>query len=379
MTYTGERDASGRKIPHELPGSDAEFEVPLDTLILAISQHAILDFFDEEPIALNRRGYIKADPITFETSLPGVYAGGDVVNDGPSSIVEAAADGKAIASSIQFRHMGEVGLAIEPRPGSDTFDTAELQRRRSRREWRIPIPHSPLKDRKNFREVVHSYSAQQVRAEAARCLDCHQLCSLCVSVCPNLALQTFQSEPFSRQLPTLRFENNKIQIEPGPTYQVRQTHQIALLAGFCNECGNCTTFCPTADEPYRDKPRLYLDRSEFEDQADNAFMLFRDAQRWTMEARWGDASHCIELNGELNGKLHYSGPAFKADIDPATFELERIEPGDGARDGDLLSLEPCAAMYVLLKGLSRSMPHMPTAWPADQKAAGKIPQPEYEA
>ena len=34
-----------------------------------------------------------------------------------------------------------------------------------------------------------------------------------------------------------------------------------MLTDFCNECGNCVTFCPTSGEPYRDKPRLYLDRA----------------------------------------------------------------------------------------------------------------------
>jgi len=52
MTYKGDRDSSGRKIPHEL--ADSDFAVPLDTLILAISQHAVLDFFDDEPIAVTR-------------------------------------------------------------------------------------------------------------------------------------------------------------------------------------------------------------------------------------------------------------------------------------------------------------------------------------
>ncbi|MGD8685105.1 MAG: FAD-dependent oxidoreductase, partial [Chloroflexota bacterium] len=43
--YRGERDAAGRKIPFDVP--DSEFEFPLDTLVLAISQHALLDFFGE--------------------------------------------------------------------------------------------------------------------------------------------------------------------------------------------------------------------------------------------------------------------------------------------------------------------------------------------
>ena len=105
MEFRGERDASGRKIPYEVP--DSEFEIPIDTLILAISQHAILDFFDEEPIESQPVGLYQGRSDNFETSVPGVYAGGDVVNDGPSSIVEAAADGKAIAASILGRSPDE--------------------------------------------------------------------------------------------------------------------------------------------------------------------------------------------------------------------------------------------------------------------------------
>ncbi len=96
--YRGERDAAGRKVPLDVP--DSEFEIELDTLILAISQHSVLDFFADEMPELNRGGYIDVDPFTFETSIAGVYAGGDVALDGPSSIVRAAADGKAVARAI---------------------------------------------------------------------------------------------------------------------------------------------------------------------------------------------------------------------------------------------------------------------------------------
>ena len=255
MEFRGQRDASGRKIPYEVPDSD--FDIPLDTLILAISQHAILDFFDEEPIATNQWGYIEADPKTFETSVKGVYAGGDVVNDGPSSIVEAAADGKAIAAAI-----------LDRKPAASeqvsVFDTAKLLRKRSTRQWRVPVPQTALEERHNFNEVVLTYSEQQARAEAARCLDCHRYCSLCVGVCPNLALQTWQTQPFEVFLPHLQLGPNGLEMSSGKTWSVDQAFQIAVLTDFCNECGNCTTFCPTAGEPYRDKPRLYLDRLEFD-------------------------------------------------------------------------------------------------------------------
>ena len=369
MEYRGERDASGRKIPFEVPGSG--FEVPLDTLILAISQHAILDFFDEEPITVNQWGYIEADPETFETSVPGVYAGGDVVNDGPSSIVEAAADGKAIARAILNQPFSDA----QPVPA---FDTNELLRKRSYRQWRVPVPHTPLDERHNFNEVMLTYDEEQARAEAGRCLDCHEFCSLCVGVCPNLALQTWQTGPFEVILPDLRLGLDGIRSGAGKIWRVEQAFQIAVLTDLCNECGNCTTFCPTAGEPYRDKPRLYLDRSEFEAQEDNAFMIFRDADQWAMDARWQGETHRIELNGKAGNTMDYQGPLFSARLDPDTFELVEIEATAGARTGDTLSLEPCAAMYVLLKGLRQSLPHLPTALPSDHAYNGRIAHPGYE-
>ncbi len=364
MEFRGQRDDSGRKVPYEV--ADSDFDVELDTLILAISQHAILDFFDEEPIAVNRWGYIEADPNTFETSVSGVYAGGDVVNDGPSSIVEAAADGKAIASAILDCQSAESqSVAV--------FDTAELLRKRSRRQWREPVPHTALEGRHNFNEVVLTYNEQQAKAEAERCLDCHQYCSICVGVCPNMALQTWQSDAFEVRLPDLQAGPDGISTRPGKTWSVEQAFQIAVLTDFCNECGNCTTFCPTAGEPYRDKPRLYLDPQEFEAQQDNAFMVFRDADLWAMDARWQGETHRIELNG----KLDYRGPLFSARLDPESFELEQVEAANGAIDGEKLSLEPAAAMYVLLNGLRQSLPHLPTALATELSAEGKIAHPGY--
>jgi putative selenate reductase len=308
MAYKGDREPSGRKIPHEL--ADSDFKVPLDTLILAISQHAVLDFFGEEQIAVNHWGYIEADPLTFETSVADVYAGGDVVNDGPASIVKAVAAGKAIADSILQRRSPN----LEPAEVT-SFDRAALLRRRSTRKWRVPAAHTPLADRNESREVVLTYDAQQARAEAARCLDCESYCSLCVGVCPNLALLTYETEPLDN---------------PGVA---RQPFQVAVLADLCNECGNCTTFCPTAGQPYRDKPRLYLNRSEFEAQQDNAFMVFRNENHWAMDARWQGTTHHIELNSDL----------------------------DYAGDKQSIT-EPHASMAVLLQGIAKSMPHLPVSY-----------------
>jgi len=267
MEYRGDRDASGRKVPHEIPGSD--FEIPFDTLIFAISQSAILDFLGDEPIALNERGYIVADPVTFETSVTGVYAGGDVANDGPASIVKAAAAGKAMAAHILGR---QAAAAV---PDDQAVDVAELLRRKSRRQWRTPSPELPLEQRVGFEEVVLTFEAEHARVEAERCLSCDVFCGLCVSVCPNLALQTYE-------------------IDPAASHP-HQRYQVAVIADLCNECGNCTTFCPTSGSPYRDKPRLFVDRKEFESQDDNAFMVLANEGGWSMDARVRGQTHHVIL------------------------------------------------------------------------------------
>jgi putative selenate reductase len=365
MTLRNDRDASGRKIPHEVPDSD--FEVPLDTLIMAISQHAVLDFFDDAPIAINDKGYIAVDPETFETSVPGVYAGGDVANSGPSSIVKAAAAGKAIADSILARHPAE---AMPNELAS--FDTAAVLRQRSHRQWRVPTPQTPLRERRNFNEVVLTYTERQAHAEAARCLNCDRFCSICVSVCPNLALQTYQTQPFAARLPMLKREGEKIETGPGKLFRVGQSFQVAVLKDWCNDCGNCTTFCPTSGQPYRDKPRLYIDRTEFEAQKDNAFRIYRNEDHWAMDARCDGATHRIELNGDLD----YTGPLFSARINPDTFAVTQIEPNGNGNAADDLSLEQCATMYVLLNGLQKSMPHLPTAQQDDPPTTGWIGCPD---
>ena len=292
MEYRGDRDASGRKVPHEMPGSD--FEIPLDTLILAISQNAVLDFFGGEAIELNERGYIKADPVTFQTSIDDIYAGGDVANDGPSSIVKAAAAGKAIANAILQREPSRV------RTNGATVDKASLMRRKSRRAWRVPEPSLPLEYRSGFDEVVLTYDDEQAREEASRCLDCDRFCGICVGVCPNLALQTYES------------------------VDAEQRYQVAVIADLCNECGNCTTFCPTSGKPYKDKPRLYLDRKEFEAERDNAFMIFHDDDGWSMDARFGGETLHIDETGVADG-------------------------------------EPYLTMRTLLRGIAGSVPDLPTA------------------
>ena len=94
----GEPDASGRRSPVKVAGS--EFFIESDTVIEAIGQGAnrvLLSAFPE--LKLNKRGYIEADPKTGATSVPGVYAGGDIVT-GAATVILAMGAGKDCAAAM---------------------------------------------------------------------------------------------------------------------------------------------------------------------------------------------------------------------------------------------------------------------------------------
>ncbi|MBM7711707.1 NADPH-dependent glutamate synthase [Enterococcus xiangfangensis] len=94
----GEPDESGRRRPIVIP--DSEFIIEADTVIEAIGQGAnkvLLDTFPE--LALNQWGYIEADEETCATSIPGFFAGGDIVT-GAATVILAMGAGKIAATEI---------------------------------------------------------------------------------------------------------------------------------------------------------------------------------------------------------------------------------------------------------------------------------------
>ncbi|HEX2951694.1 MAG TPA: NADPH-dependent glutamate synthase [Armatimonadota bacterium] len=93
----GEPDAGGRRRPVPVPGS--EFTLPCDVVIVAIGTRANPLLTTTAPeLALNKWGNIEVDD-TGMTSLPGVFAGGDIVR-GAATVILAMGDGKRAAEAI---------------------------------------------------------------------------------------------------------------------------------------------------------------------------------------------------------------------------------------------------------------------------------------
>lgn len=160
----GTADGTGRRRPEPILGS--EFALPCDTVLVAIGQ--IPTGVPATGLTLRKDGTVSVDLTTMATSVPGIFAGGDVVSGG-GTVIEGIADGQRAACAID-RYLGGRGC-LPP-------DVTYSLRRPSEEEIERLLPRAlepmlPIAERLgSFREVVGSLSEDCARTEAGRCLRC---------------------------------------------------------------------------------------------------------------------------------------------------------------------------------------------------------------
>jgi putative selenate reductase len=243
-------DASGRPRPIKIEGT--EFEIQVDSVISAIGQRVELDFFPQNKLQI--------DSDTLETQLADVFAGGDAVR-GASTLIRAIGDGKRVAESIKRK--AALQFDVSSTKTDRAPDITSLQTEQARRLFGSAVPEIAMDERFNFDLVTLTLDDDTARQEAQRCLQCDVMCNICTTVCPNRANITFRLDPVEFTIQSAASTGGKIQIHQGETVHIRQPFQIINIGDFCNECGNCTTFCPTNGEPYRAKPKFYLTPQSF--------------------------------------------------------------------------------------------------------------------
>ncbi len=189
----GAPDSSGR--PRPVPIAGSHFTLPCDGIIVTIGQSPRLAGIGASlGLKTTRWNTIETDPLTLETNIDGVFAGGDCVT-GPDVVITAMAGGKKAAVSI---HRFITGRDIRKDrelegsfSGSIAVDTSGTLMKR------MVEPQSiPLDERQTFREVHPGYTLSEAMEEAKRCLDCAACCDcrLCATVCEPNAIDYAMSD-----------------------------------------------------------------------------------------------------------------------------------------------------------------------------------------
>lgn len=161
----GEKDASGRQRP-EPTGEFVEFQA--DTIIAAIGQEVVCGNID---VQQGKKKNIQVNEGTFETSLKGVFAGGDAVT-GPKIAIEAVAQGQQAAGVITSYLNGciipykELPLVYQDDLTKGDFKDREIKSRVGHRTVEPEIR------KKNFQPILPTMTEEEVLKEASRCMEC---------------------------------------------------------------------------------------------------------------------------------------------------------------------------------------------------------------
>jgi Fe-S oxidoreductase len=215
----GTPDASGRRRP--VPVSGEELHLPVDQVIVAIGQTAAkppwMNAFETSP-----RGALEVDPVSLQTSLPGVFAAGDLIN-GADSVVTALAAGRHAAFGIDSLLRGRIPAEL-PRKYAPWQTRLQMEVTDLPQQPRQPMPRLPSDGRTDgFEPIDLGYNAQTAQAEARRCLSCE--CGECVKQCMYLSRHCKSPIELAHKFADLSTENRYIPYS-------------------CNLCGLCEEVCP---------------------------------------------------------------------------------------------------------------------------------------
>lgn len=224
-----------------IPIPDSEFFEPCDTLIIAIGQQTLTDYLDVS-VELDRWQAVRVGA-DGQSSLPGLFAAGDFVT-GPTTVIEAIAQGRRIA-----RHMDAYLMGQERRRQRVRFEGIQAPMRERAFDFipRVEMPTAPVRERIEDVncEVETGYAPEAAAEEAKRCYLCHLryqidpdrciYCRACIDVAPRDCIKLVEGVTYH---------------EDGSYDHLIETTDWSRVGAIwidnnsCIRCGACYLVCP---------------------------------------------------------------------------------------------------------------------------------------
>ncbi len=304
----GEPDSSGRAKPIKIENS--EFTINVDSIIPALGQDVDIDFIKPE--------LLKTNPNSYETQIKNIFIGGDAMR-GAATIVKAVGDGRKVASEILNRT--GINYNFEPEKVNRGLKHKDYIIKKSTRNKSEQLTESAIENRKNFNIVISPLTKEQAVTEAKRCLLCDDVCNICVTVCPNRANYSYFIEPKNIIIYKAIKSCETINIEKAGILNLSQNTQVLNIGDFCNECGNCTTFCPTNGKPFKDKPKFYLSEKSFKE-IENGFTINKTLNNTVLFHKTYNETSCLCL---VDNEFVYESKHVKATFNKSDFTIKNVE------------------------------------------------------
>jgi formate dehydrogenase (NADP+) beta subunit len=253
-------DAQGRITGERIVGEEL---IPADDVILAIGQENAFPWIERDlGIEFDKWDVPVIDKVTFQSTRPGVFFGGDAAF-GPKNIIWAVEHGHQAAISIHRHCEGEPvterlapGINLQSRKmgmheWSYSNDYAPVERRL--------VPHVSLKERfkKLNIEVELGFTAEQAAQEVQRCLNCDVQtvftaklcieCDACIDICPVDCLTITDNGDEADLRTRLKAPAQNLAQPLLVSAPLPQTARVMVKdEDLCVHCGLCAERCPTA-------------------------------------------------------------------------------------------------------------------------------------
>jgi formate dehydrogenase beta subunit len=253
------KDDKGRRVL--APIGEPNVTIPCDDVLIAVGQENAFPWIGADSgVAFGGDGLPRLDPVTFQSSLPAVFFGGDAAF-GPKNIITAVAHGHEAAISIDAFCRGEPPQVRPPAM------TNLISQKMGIHEWsydnaitldkRFKVPHreNAIALKNIAAEVELGFDPQVALAEAERCLNCDVEtvfsepicieCDACVDICPIDCISFVADGPEdevrnSLSAPALNLTQALYVSAPVKTGRIMVKDE-----DLCLHCGLCAERCPT--------------------------------------------------------------------------------------------------------------------------------------
>ena len=137
-------------------------------------------------------------------------------------------------------------------------------------------------------------------------------CDLCIQACPNDAIFSYEADP--------------IEVDG---LAIRESHQLAVFEGACNECSNCEIYCPESGAPFIEKEIVFLTRASFDESELDGFCRAGEV----LHARLGGKEYELVIDEEgglseksLDAEVDLAGAARARTVWTSIYRSETPNP-----------------------------------------------------
>lgn len=172
-------------------------------------------------------------------------------------------------------------------------------------------------------------------------------CNKCLPVCPNAANFSIPTGKVEVTMTDYQINNGDFIPIQGEKFMLEKENQIANLADFCNECGDCDIYCPEYGGPFIEKPRFFFTQSTYEKY--NNYDGFYFPNPFTLKGRIESKEYNLSFNSE---KKEYFWQSSEVELILDTDNiLQKGKPLVSLEDQARINMSAYYVMKTLLDGI----------------------------